>query len=248
VGVRGEPRTPEASGTGTSAEQPARRDGAAAAWGVAFDRLAADEPQALALLTLVAWLGSEPVPMALLGEQPDHLPAPLPTADHARLAATLADRGLVTSDGESVQLHRVPAAHLVRRSTDDRPDGAGWGVWAVRLLRAAVPPDPDDPAGWPAWRRLMPHVLVATDPRRALDDVAVEVGWLLHHAARFLQARGEQESARALLEDAHDLYRRRLGPDAPQTVAAARALADNLSALGRHEQARRLLDDTPTST
>jgi len=186
--------------------------------------------------------------MALLGEHPDHVPAPLTTADHARLAATLADRGLVISDGASVQLHRVPAAHLVRRSTDERPDGAGWAVWAVRLLRAAVPPDPEDPAEWPAWRRLMPHVLVATDPGRALDDVAVEVGWLLHHAARFLQARGEQESARALLEDAHDLYRRRLGPDDPQTVAAARALADNLSALGRHEQARRLLDDTPTLT
>ena len=147
-----------------------------------------------------------------------------------------------------MQLHRVPAAHVVRRSTDDRPDGVGWAVWAVRLLRAAVPPDPEDPAAWPAWRRLMPHVLVATDPGRALDDVAVEVGWLLHHAARFLQARGEQESARALLEDAHDLYRRRLGPDDPQTVAAARALADNLSVLGRHEQARRLQNDTPTST
>ena len=110
----------------------------------------------------------------------------------------------------------------------------------MRLLRAAVPPAPEDPATWPVWRRLMPHVLAATDPGRALDDVAVEVGWLLLHAARFLRARGEQESARALLEDAHDLYRRRLGPDAPETVAAAQALADNLAALGRHEQARRL--------
>src|SRR6185312_13780841 len=117
------------------------------------------------------------------------------TSEPAQVAAVLADRGLARADDDSVQLHRVAAAHLVRRSTDDRPDGAGWAVWAVRLLRAAIPPDPDDPAGWPAWRRLMPHVLVATDPRRALDDVAVEVGWLLHHAARFLQARGEQESA-----------------------------------------------------
>src|SRR6185295_20102158 len=100
-----------------------------------------------------------------------------------------------------------------------------------RLLRAAVPPSPDDPACWQTWRRLMPHVLTATDPGRPLDDVAVEVGWLLRRAAAFLQARGEQESARALLEDAHDLYRRKLGPDAPQTVAAARALADNLRAL-----------------
>ncbi len=209
----------------------------AAAWAVAFDRLATDEPQALALLTLVAWLGPEPVPTALFTGQ---MPASLTTSELAQVAAVLADRGLARADDDSVQLHRVPAAHLVRRSAHDRPDGAGWAVWAVRLLRAAVPPDPDDAATWPAWRRLMPHVLAATDPGRALDDVAVEVGWLLHHAARFLRARGEQESARALLEDAHGLYLRRLGPDDPQTVAVARALADNLRALGRHEQARLL--------
>jgi len=209
----------------------------AAAWAVAFDRLATDEPQALALLTLVAWLGPDPVPTALFTGP---LPAAQATSDPARLATVLADRGLARADDDSVQLHRVAAAHLVRRSADDRPDGAGWAVWAVRLLRAAVPPDPDDAATWPAWRRLMPHVLAATDPGRALDDVAVEVGWLLHHAARFLRARGEQESARALLEDAHELYLRRLGPDDPQTVAVARALADNLRALGRHEQARLL--------
>ena len=209
----------------------------AAAWAVAFDRLATDEPQALALLTLVAWLGPDPVPTALFTGP---LPAAQATSDPARLATVLADRGLARADDDSVQLHRVPAAHLVRRSAHDRPDGAGWAVWAVRLLRAAVPPDPADPATWPAWRSLMPHVLAATDPGRALDDVAVEVGWLLHHAARFLRARGEQESARALLEDAHELYLRRLGPDDPQTVAVARALADNLRALGRHEQARLL--------
>ena len=209
----------------------------AAAWAVAFDRLATDEPQALALLTLVAWLGPDPVPTALFTGP---LPAAQATSDPARLATVLADRGLARADDDSVQLHRVPAAHLVRRSAHDRPDGAGWAVWAVRLLRAAVPPDSDDAATWPAWRRLMPHVLAATDPGRALDDVAVEVGWLLHHAARFLRARGEQESARALLEDAHELYLRRLGPDDPQTVAVARALADNLRALGRHEQARLL--------
>ena len=41
---------------------------------VAFDRLAADEPPALALLTLFAWLSPEPVPQALLAEHPDQLP------------------------------------------------------------------------------------------------------------------------------------------------------------------------------
>ena len=214
-----------------------------AAWSVAFDRLAADDPPALALLTLLAWLGPEPVPQDLLTGHTGDLPPVVTGPDLSELVATLGRRGLAKVDGRGVQLHRVPAAQLVRRTTDERPDGAGWATWAVRLLRAAVPPSPDDPAGWPTWRRLMPHVLAATDPGRPLDDVAVEVGWLLRRAAAFLQARGEQESARALLEDAHDLYRRKLGRDHPETRTAARALADNLHALGRDEQAQRVLED-----
>ena len=54
----------------------------AASWAVAFDRLAADDPAALDLLTLVAWCGPEPVPLTLLTDHPDQLPD--------RLAATVA--------------------------------------------------------------------------------------------------------------------------------------------------------------
>jgi hypothetical protein len=216
---------------------------AGAVWTVAFDRLGADDPPAFALLTLLAWLAPEPVPLSLLAGHPDHLPRTVEGHDLAQLTATLARRGLARVDGQSVQLHRVPAAHLVHRSADARPDGTGWAAWVVRLLHAAVPADPTDPASRAAWRQLMPHVLAATDPRRTLDDVALEVGGLLHQAAVFLQARGEQESARALHEDAHDLYRRKLGRNHPRTQLTARALAENLEALGRSEQARLVLEE-----
>ena len=42
----------------------------AASWAVAFDRLTADDPTALALLTMVAWCGPEPVPLTLLTDHP----------------------------------------------------------------------------------------------------------------------------------------------------------------------------------
>src|SRR3954451_12139061 len=64
----------------------------------------------------------------------------------------------------------------------------------------------------------------------------------------FLRARGEQKSARALLEDAHDLYRRRLVPDHPETRTAAYVLADNLRALGRPHPAPRVLKAPPRPT
>jgi hypothetical protein len=81
-----------------------------------------------------------------------------------------------------------------------------------------------DPAGRSTWRQLLPHVLAATDPTRDLDEAGADVGTLLQLAGRHLQARGEARSARALLADAHDLYRQQFGDDHPDTVASARDL------------------------
>ena len=47
----------------------------AASWAVAFDRLAADDPTALALLTVLAWCGPEPVPLSLLTGTPTACPS-----------------------------------------------------------------------------------------------------------------------------------------------------------------------------
>ena len=189
-----------------------------AACSVALDRLAVDDPPASALLTIAAWLGRQPVPLSLLTRHADQLPAPLAQtarspAQLADLAATLRRRGLARVESNSVQLHRTPAHQVLARTVGDRPDQLTWAGWAVRLLRAAMPTQPHDPDGWPVWRQLLPHLLTATDPARHLDDVTLEVGWLLNHAASYLQARGEPRAARALFEDAYDLYRRRLGHD-----------------------------------
>jgi hypothetical protein len=110
-----------------------------AVWSVAFERLSADDPPALALLTLLAWLGPEPFPLSLLTRRPDLVPAALAESAQARpqlaeRAATLRRRGLARVDGEIVQVHRVPAAKLVGRTAEDRTDGVGW---AARVVPAA---------------------------------------------------------------------------------------------------------------
>ena len=73
----------------------------AASWAVAFDRLAADDPTALDLLTVVAWCGPEPVPLSLITDHPDALPGRLrPVAVDplvlARCTAILHRRGMAT--------------------------------------------------------------------------------------------------------------------------------------------------------
>ncbi|HEV2778882.1 MAG TPA: FxSxx-COOH system tetratricopeptide repeat protein [Actinophytocola sp.] len=221
----------------------------AASWTLAFDRLAADDPAALQLLTLLAWLAPEPVPLTLLTEHHHLLPDPLSTvaSDPLAFAATLATirrRAMARVAPDSLLLHRVPAALLRTRTTAPHPDD-GWAAAAVHILRAAAPPDPwNSPPIWPVWRQLLPHVLTATDPDRDLDPVIDKVSWLLDYAATYLQTRGEPREACPLFQRAYDLRRDRLGDDHPDTLDSASNLGLDLWALGEYERARALDEDT----
>ena len=189
-----------------------RSDPAVAIWDVTFDRLAAEDPAALALLTLVAWLGPEPMPLRLVVDHPHALPRTLADtvrdpAAFDRLTTGLRLRGPARTTPASVALHRVPAALLMARTAGEHPGDAvdGWAGAAIRLLQAAVPADPDVPATWTTWRRLLPLVLTATDPARRLDGADADAGWLLGRAARYLHARGQRRAAARLSRDANDL-------------------------------------------
>jgi tetratricopeptide (TPR) repeat protein len=222
----------------------------AASWAIAFDQLAEDHMAALQLLTLLAWLAPEPVPITLLTEHPDQLPDPLATAVRdplvlAELTSILRRRGIVRTTPDSVQLHRVPAAVLRARTHHDVPAGSGWATTTVRLLRNAVPDNPwNNPPAWPSWRQLLPHVLAVTASDKELDPVASDVAWLLDCAASYLQTRGEPPASRPLLERALAYRRQLLGDDHPDTLTSASNLAHDLWALGEYEQARRLNEDT----
>ncbi|MGH3996098.1 MAG: tetratricopeptide repeat protein, partial [Pseudonocardiaceae bacterium] len=210
----------------------------AASWQVALDRLAADEPAALHLLTLCAHLAPEPIPFTLFTAHAQALPDTLAAAAgdplvFARLTRLLRTRSLARVETGSLQLHRLVQAILRARSAAEaaEPDLA---VVAVRLLRAAVPPDPwNNPGTWPQWRRLLPHALTATDAGRALDDA--DVTWLLNQAAGYLLASGEPATSLPLTERALGLSRRVLGEEHPATLTSASNLAANLRALGQYE-------------
>ncbi|MFI7598992.1 FxSxx-COOH system tetratricopeptide repeat protein [Actinoplanes sp. NPDC049681] len=226
----------------------------AAAWTVAFDRLAADDAAAAQALMLLAWLAPEPVPISLLTGHPGLLPEPLAgvVADPlgmAGLRTVVRRRGLARVGTDSVLLHRIPAALLRARTEDDAieatPGGAGWAVVVVRLLKAALPGDPwDNPPVWPAWRRLLPHVLTAIDPDRQLTAAAAELATLCDQAASYQQARGEPREALPLSQRAYDLRHKLLGPDDDGTLVSANNHALDLRELGEIGRARELDEDT----
>ncbi|RKT56508.1 FxSxx-COOH system tetratricopeptide repeat protein [Saccharothrix australiensis] len=215
----------------------------AASWAVAFDRLAQDDPAAVQVLELLAWLAPEPVPLTLLTEHPDRLPDPLrrTAADPLALAETLATirrRAMARVAPDSLHLHRVPAALLRDRSSGD------WPLTAVRLLSAATPDSWNNPAVWPWWRQLLPHVLEATAAGRAPDAIADSASWLLYAAGTYLAARGEPRQAVVLQERAYGDTRGRLGADDTDTLSMAAGLADTLREAEDYERARVLGEDT----
>jgi tetratricopeptide (TPR) repeat protein len=65
-------------------------------------------------------------------------------------------------------------------------------------------------------------------------------------AAEYRAARGEFREALPLAQQAHALYRARLGDDHPNALSSATNLAIRLADLGEHEQARALTEDTLT--
>jgi hypothetical protein len=189
-----------------------RPDPVAATWRVAVDRLDVVDPVGLAVLTLVAWLGPDPVPWSVLVEHPDLLPAGI--ADDVRSPAALTERitdlgrqGLIGVTAAGVRLPRRPTALLVARTAHTRVGSGGWADAAVRLLRAAVPEDVADPAMHARWRSLLPLVLAVTDPARRLDVGVADATWLLRAVASYLDVRGQRRTADVLARGADDLER-----------------------------------------
>ena len=224
----------------------------AASYQLAFDQLAVQEPAALELLTLAAYLAPEPIPFTLFTAHPDRLLDRLAAAvgdplAFAGLTRLLRRRALARVGASSLQLHRLVQAILRSRTPDDGAQGKDMNVVAVWLLRGTVPADPwNNPSTWSDWRDLLPHVLAATDTSRHLEPVGEEVTWLLDRAGLYLNTRGEPGPARPLHERALTDRRRMLGEDHPDTLTSAGNLALDLGALGEHERARQLDEDTLT--
>ncbi len=239
-------RTTELLAQGAPATYPVSL---AASAQIALNRLAAQSPAALVLVTLAAYLAPEPIPLTLFTAHPSELPEPLAATAADPLAFTALTRllrqyGLARVESATLALHRLLAA-ILRTQPHQQPD---LPALAVRLLRAAVPTDDpwDNPLAWLAWRQLLPHVLVATNPHRTLTGVEEDVAWLLDRAGFYLQSRGEPATARPLYERAWDLRRSRLGADHPDTLKSVSNLAFDLWMLGQYEPARQLAEDTLT--
>jgi hypothetical protein len=236
-------RTREILAEGTPVGYPAP---VAATWTVAVEGL--DDPVAVMLLRLWAFLGPELIPVDLNGSGAVAvLPSGLAVvaADplaRGRVITRITRLGLIRVVDQGVVMHRLVQSVLRDHTPAPERDGIRQTVHAV--LAAADPGDPDDPASWARYAQLYPHVLATNMVDRDGDDARTVVTRLI----RYLRSAGDYPNSLALARHAYRQRRHTLGEEHPDTISAAANLAATLRALGDYPGARTLEEDVVART
>ncbi|WP_437112828.1 FxSxx-COOH system tetratricopeptide repeat protein [Streptomyces longwoodensis] len=209
----------------------------AAAVDIATTRLAADHPDAAALLRLGAFLGPDPVPTAWLENARDHLATiavepndfmwPQAALQH------LARYGLARVDHETFQIHRLTQAILRDHTIEVDTIAVEEDVTAI--LSAVAPGDPNTPASWAQWAALASHLAA----RQHTATHHPHLRSTLLQASAYLNQSGQSRAAHDLTTSLHRTWASALGEDHADTLDAAFHVATSLAYRGLYAEARR---------
>ncbi|MEV0082290.1 FxSxx-COOH system tetratricopeptide repeat protein [Saccharopolyspora sp. NPDC050642] len=214
----------------------------AAAVRVSMERLAADEPAAVALLQVCAMFAPEPIPTGWLS-RPEALPDELaevagdPLA-FGKLVARIGRIGLARVGNATIRLHRLVQSVIRDQLSADRRKALRASAEA--LLAEVDPGSTEDPVAWPEWARLLPH-LVETDPATTDSE---RLRSLACSAVLYLLRRGDVTSAMPFVRRLYEQWRDRIGPDDIHTLTAANEVAHSQYLLGEYHEAHALIEDT----
>jgi tetratricopeptide (TPR) repeat protein len=185
-----------------------------------FNRIRKEEESAPAadLLTLLAFLAPEDIPVSLLAAHADLLPEPLASTladtQAAEVAVGVLRRySLVRSTGDALFVHRRLQSVVLEGL--EEAGGRRWAESSVKLIDAAFPQEGEDVRNWPACSRLLPHSLVATAHAEELDTIPETTSHLLRATALFLNARAQPREAKSVIDRALALDEGTVGPDHP---------------------------------
>ena len=218
----------------TFSEVPQRYDRTAlTTWKVSIDAATEEEPVAGRLLSVLAHLAPEGVPIGWLVDQG--------TGDDPFFATDAAslERALVALDGYSLITagDEYVSTHRIVQAATRRQESARCRLATMRLLRRFTPSEADDLETWPRLRLVAPHVQHVVHEAPAVLDDEPEAGVaVLDSAATFLRKGGHASAAIELHEKALATAERHLGPDDPITLTYRNSLARAYQAAGDVER------------
>ena len=221
-------------------------------WQLSLDTLAESGlPEATTLLRLLSFWAADPVPLSLLMPAargtvagPGHLDPPLPPdrvepALRALLDHSLAE--LVETDGHRcVKAHGVLLDSVAAGVSDTQR--ALLATMAVRLLRAALPPEgAASPRGRSQVRLLAPLVTGLLHRAHRHGLVTAESVRTATRLARLVYEAGDWTAALSLADTAAKTAAEHLGDEDPATIEARSGQGPVLFRLGRYAEAADLL-------
>ena len=216
---------------------------------------------ARALLDLLCWLGTDPLPRFLF----DHEAAPAavqdlfengegpreilgafsgdPRAEPESALATLREFSLLQPAGESGfesagQLHRVLA--LITRERQSREERAKSLKAALRLVDVATVGDSADVRSWAVWDPLRGHVRAVVDAAEQVSIVE-PTARLLNDLGRLLSKKAQHGEAEPLIRRALAIAEKSIGPERPEVAIILNNLAGLLQEMNRLGEAEPLM-------
>ena len=221
-------------------------DSVAMTWELSFRHVEQQNPTAITLLNLLAFLSPDGVPRRLLCENFNQLPDPLAAvcADPLyfdRALGTLAQYSMVEISDEPgdfamgsrqlISMHRLVSAIARDRLTED--ERRVLASVAARMVANVFTFDSNNPTTWPQAAALLPHGLVAAGHAQVSGAPIELTCSLLDQAGRFLNRFAQYDQAKSLFDRALSLSRRAYGDESPRVSAIANNLGRVLTRLGQ---------------
>jgi len=238
-------RTSQLLAQGRPAEYPVPMT---AAWSVSVASLSESLPEAVHLLRICAFFGSEPIPREAISKAPEGLRSEVTSliSDPIRLGRAVGELGrfaLARLDipGRTIQVHR-----LVQKLVQDElsPEEQQQIQHEVHLLLAAYNAgDPDDDTSWPKYSALLGHL----GPAKVSDCQSPAVRAFAIRMLRYLFSSGDYHSAQTLATDFIDKWSAKTGPQHPDVIEVQLAQTNTLRELGNYAEASALNDEVLAS-
>lgn len=209
-----------------SAEYPAS---VARTWLLSFRQLSGEHPAAAELLRLCAFLDPDNIDLDLLNagrvEVGDVLSRALGNRQEcSEMVDALVATSLVTVPAEGhLRVHRLVQA--VTRDQLNHDEAAMWTERALNMVRAILPPAPDDFRSWPMYDRLAPHIEAVTGYSSSPSLLTKKIE-LLKKLGIYLLTSEQLTAARTTFERVLTMLETTYGPDDPEVAKAL----DNLAA------------------
>jgi tetratricopeptide (TPR) repeat protein len=168
----------------------------AVTWRVSFEKLQNENPAALDLLYLIAYLAPDNIPRDLLQST-----AKTPI-EFNNAVESLRDYSLIETGEGMISVHRL-VQKVIRDRLFAQGKHKGWVEMAVGLVSVAFPSQSGNFSNWPACSLLLAHAL-------AVADHAEKLGVALENAQYLLNQSGLYLWKRAQFDEAEVMYRRAL--------------------------------------